>query len=192
VVNFLFWISAALSAPAYPVSEWLAPADHSTLEATEVRWSGYTFRIVYIGRGETAENWSRRITTWSSPSDILGAGSLSTEAANIKEAIIADCPGSRSGALRLFTSSGRSAAEFWIACDLYPETGRPDHYLVRMISGQARLLSAAITFRAPPTTAQIADASAYLDTLLICTELTAGPACRSVPAPPRTAGANVR
>ncbi len=193
LLNFaFFWISAALSAPVYPVSEWLAPVDHPALELAESGWSGSIFRNLYIGRGETVENWSRRITTWSAPSDIWGIGSLATQAANAKETVLADCPGSRSGALRLFNWSGRSAGEFWIACDLLPQTGRPDHYLVRMISGEAHLLSAAITFRAPPTTAQIAAAGAYLDTLIICTELTAGPACRSVPAPPRSAGADPR
>ena len=181
-----------MSAPAYPVSEWLAPVDHPTLEAAETGWSGSIFRHVYIGRGETVDNWSRRITTWSAPGDIWGAGPLATRAETVQEAIVADCPGSRTGPLRVFTWSGRPAAEFWIACDLYPETGRPDHYLVRMISGEARQLSAAITFRAPPTTAQVAAASGYLDTLLICNEVTAGSACRSVPVPPRAGEPNAR
>jgi hypothetical protein len=186
LLNLLIRVGAALSAPVYPVSEWLAPADHPALEVAETGWSGSIFRIVYIGRGETAANWSRRLTTWSGPRNIWGAGPVAAQAANAREAVVADCPGARSGALRLFGWSGRPAAEFWIACDLYPATGRPDHYLVRLISGEAHLLSAAITFRAPPTTAQIAAAGAYLDTLIVCTEPTAGPACRSVPAPPST------
>jgi hypothetical protein len=168
------------------VSEWLAPADYRALDASEVGWSGAVFRIVYIGRGETRENWSRRITTWSTPSDIWGVGPVAAQAADAQAAVVADCPGARSGGLRSFDWSGRHAAEFWVACDLYPGTGRPDHYLVRLISSEAQLLSAAVTFRAPPTAAEITAARAYLDTLIICDELAAVPPCRSVPAPPRT------
>jgi hypothetical protein len=188
VLNLLAAISAVLGAGIYPVSEWLAPADHSSLEIRETGWSGFTFRNVYTGPGETMENWSRRITTWSGPSDTFGPGPVATQAATIREAVLADCPGARSGALRLFTWSGRPAAEFWIACDLLPATGRRDHYMVRMIAGEAHQLSAAVTFRAPPTEAEVRAASAYLDTLILCTERTAGAACRSVPAPPQTAG----
>jgi hypothetical protein len=186
LLNFLLWTSAALSAQIYPVSEWLAPADHRALEAAEIGWSGSIYRIVYVGRGETTGNWSRRITTWSAPSDLLGGGPLAARAGNIQATIMADCPGARSGALRSFAWSGRPAAEFWVACELYPETGRPDHYLVRLISREEHLLSAAITFRAAPTTAQIAAARTYLDTLILCTERSELPPCRSVPAPPRT------
>jgi hypothetical protein len=186
LLNFLLWVGAAASASVYPVSEWLAPADHQALEAAETGWSGSIFRVLYVGRGETAENWSRRITTWSTPSGIWGPGPVAAQAAQAQRAVVADCPGARSGAMRTFDWSGRPAAEFWVACDLLPATGRPDHYLVRLISGEERLLSAAITFRAPPTSAEIAAAGAYLDTLIVCTERTAGPACRSVPAPPRT------
>jgi hypothetical protein len=183
LLNLLLGISAVLSADDYPVSEWLAPVDHALLEATETRWSGSILRHVYIGRGETRESWSRRVSTWSAPRNVFGSGPLAAQASAVQRDVVASCPGSRSGALRLFAWSGRPAAEFWIACDLLPATGRPDHYLVRMISGEAQLLSAAITFRAPPTAAQVASASDYLDTLIICTERAAAPACRSVPAP---------
>ena len=193
LLNSVFlWIGAALSSSDYPVKEWLAPVDHAALEVAESGWSGAIFRNLYIGRGETPANWSRRIITWSAPSDMWGAGSVATQATTAREAVMADCPGSRSGRLRLFNWSGKPAAEFWIACDRLPQTGRPDHYLVRMIAGEEQLLSAAITFRARPTTAQIAAAGSYLDTLIICTEATAGPACRSVPAPPRSVASEPR
>lgn len=192
MLNFLLGMSAVLSATAYPVSEWLAPADHHALEATEAGWSGSIFRHVYIGRGETRESWSRRITTWSAPRDIWGPGPMATQADTARQTVLDDCPGARSGTLRLFTWSGRPAGEFWIACDLLPATGRPDHYFVRMISGKAHLLAAAITFRAPPTNAEVAAASAYLDTLMICTEANAGSpagASRCLPARYRRAAA---
>ena len=192
MLNVLIGMGAALAAAAIPVSEWLAPSDHEALEATEAGWSGSIFRHVYVGRGETRDGWSRRITTWSAPPDTWGTGPLDTVASDVRRQVMSDCPGSRSGALRLFTWSGRPAAEFWIACDLLPATGRRDHYLVRMISGEAHMLAAAFTFRAPPTTAQVAAASAYLDSLTFCTEPAAGAACRSVPVPPQSAAGRER
>ena len=191
-MNFLLWIGALLAASDYPVSEWLAPADHETLEVSDMSWSGSIFKHVYLGRGETPQNWSRRISTWSAPGDIWGTGSMAAKARDVREGVLADCPGARSGPLRLFSWSGRPAAEFWIACDRLPATGRPDHYLVRMISGRAHQLSAAITFRAPPTQRQVVAARAWLDTLVLCREASARAACRRVMAPPRTVGATAR
>lgn len=168
----------AAPALAQPAGEWLAPRDRDTLDMIETARTGARTRTVYVGRGETAQSWTRRITTWSSPGYSLDRAAFVAQAARIRAGIIADCPGIRASEMRLFEQAGRAAAEYLIVCPRYPATGRQDIYLVRSIAGASGPLAAAITFRRPPSEAETERARAYLDSLVLCTPARAAPACR--------------
>jgi hypothetical protein len=172
---------SAAPALAHPSGEWLAPRDLETLDAIEISRDEFRTKTVYVGRGETAETWTRRITTFSYAGSALDRAAFVEEAARIRREIISDCPGVRASALRLLDWSRRPAADYLIVCQLYPRTGRQDIYLVRTISGAAGGLAAAITFRRPPTQAETERARAYLDTLILCTPARSEPACRHQP-----------
>jgi hypothetical protein len=167
----------AVPAAARSPGEWLAPSDRETLDVVEIASSGSRTKTVYVGRGETAETWTRRITIWSAPDYVLDRAAFAEQAARIRQGIISDCPGVRATELREFQWSGRPAAEYLIVCLLYPMTGRQDIYLVRSIAGRSGDIAAALTFRRPPTEAETARARAYLDTLLLCTPARDEQAC---------------
>lgn len=173
-------LAALFAAPALaqPSGEWLAPRDRETLDAIETSRTQFRTKTVYVGRGETAQTWTRRITTWSSSGSALDRAAFVEQAASIRREIISDCPGVRAGDLRLFDWSGRPAADYIIVCLFYPRTGRQDIYLARSISGTTGDLAAAVTFRRPPTEAEAEQARAYLDTLILCTPARNAPACR--------------
>jgi hypothetical protein len=179
MIRWLASIALLLAAPAAARSpaEWLAPSDREMLDVIEFASSGSRTKIVYVGRGETAETWTRRITIWSAPDYVLDARAFAEQAARIRQGIISDCPGVRATELREFQWSGRPAAEYLIVCLLYPATGRPDIYLVRSIAGTSGDIAAAITFRRPPSEAETERARAYLDTLLLCTSARDEQAC---------------
>ncbi len=169
--------ATGIAAAQVPV-EWLAPTDGATLEVVESERTEQRVKTVYLGRGETAENWTRRITVWSYRRPPQSRADFADWATRIRQEIIADCPDVRASELRLFDWSGRAAAEFLIVCPLYPATGRPDIYLARSISGDSGLLAAAVTFRRAPTEVEAAAARSYLDTLRLCTAATASAICR--------------
>ncbi len=171
-------VLSAAPALAQSSREWLAPRDRETLDVIESSTTEFKTKTVYVGRGETPETWTRRITIWSYPGYLLDRPAFAEQAAGIRREIISTCPGVRAGELRLFDWSGRAAADYVIVCPFYPETGRQDIYLVRSIAGTTGLLAAAITFRRPPTDAEAARARAYLDTLILCAPARDEPACR--------------
>lgn len=159
-------------------AEWLAPRDRETLDVIEGSSTEFNTKTVYVGRGETPETWTRRITIWSLPGYVLDRAAFAEQAAGVRREVISDCPGVRASALRSFDWSGRAAADYVIVCPFYPATGRQDIYLARSIAGTTGFLAAAVTFRRPPTEAEAAQARAYLDTLVLCTPAREEPACR--------------
>lgn len=176
----IIFTSLLLAAPAAaePASEWLAPRDPETLDAVETFATDHKTKVVYVGRGETQANWTRRLTLWTYPGLVLDRAAFAEHATRIRQAIIADCPNATASELRLFDWSGSAAAEYAVVCPLYPVTGRQDIYFVRTIAGATGLLAAAVTFLHPPTDAEIAQARAWLDSLALCTPATTQPACR--------------
>lgn len=158
--------------------EWLAPGDRATLAVVETERTERRAKTVFVGRGETTTDWTRRLTIWSFARPLNGRADFIEWATRIRQEIIADCPNVRASDLRVFDWSGRAAAEFLIVCPLYPRTGRQDIYLVRSIFVGSGILSAAVTFQQAPTEALATAARAWLDTLLLCTATTANPACR--------------
>lgn len=169
---------SAAPALAQPSGDWLAPRDRETLDVIERSRTEFESKTVYLGRGETPETWTRRITIWSFPGYVLDRAAFAAQAADIRREIIADCPGVRAGELRSFDWSGRAAADYVIVCPFYPGTGRQDIYLARSIAGATGFLAAAVTFRHPPTEAEAEQARAYLDTLVLCSPTRDEPACR--------------
>lgn len=169
---------SAAPALAQPSGEWLAPRDREALDVIERSRTEFKSKTVYVGRGETPQTWTRRITIWSYPGYVIDRAAFAEQAAGVRREIISDCPGVRAGELRSFDWSGRAAADYVIVCHLYPETGRQDIYLVRSIAGTTGLLAAAVTFRRPPTEAQAEQARAYLDTMVLCTPASVESVCR--------------
>ena len=167
----------AAAAPAHLTGEWLVPPDRETLDTIENVRNSLKMKTVYVGRGETPENWTRRISLWSYPGRVDGRAAFAESMTGLRQDILTDCPGATASALRLFDWADRPAAEFGVVCILYPITGRPDIYLVRVIQGRTGRVASAITFRRPPTDAETGAAREYLDALLLCTPASALPAC---------------
>jgi hypothetical protein len=168
----------AAAAPAQVDGEWLMPPDRETLHPIESVRNSLKMKTVYVGRGETTENWTRRITTWSYPGRVDDRAAFAESMVGLRQDILADCPDATASPLRLFDWADRPAAEFGVVCMRYPITGRSDIYVVRVIQGRTGRIAAAITFRRPPTDAETGAARAYLDTLLLCTPASALTACR--------------
>ena len=179
-MRFAIFTAFLLAAPAAaePPAEWLAPRDLDTLEAVETSATDLRTKIVYVGRGETRESWTRRLTLWDYPAIVLDRAPFAGHAASVRQDIIADCPNVTASDLRLFDWSGLAAAEYGVVCPFYPVTGRQDIYFVRTIAGTGGLLAAAVTFHGPPTEAETAQARAWLDSLILCTPASTEPACR--------------
>lgn len=178
--RFAIFVTLLLAAPAAaePCGEWLAPSDHETLDAVETLTTSLRTKVVYVGRGETPETWTRKLTLWTYPAWVLDRAAFAEHAARIRQGIVADCPNATASELRLFDWSELAAAEYAVVCPLYPVTGRQDIYFVRTIAGATGLLAAAVTFPQPPTEAEISQARAWLDSLILCTPASAEPACR--------------
>ena len=56
---------------AEPRGEWLAPSDRETLDAVETLTTSLRTKVVYVGRGETPETWTRKLTLWTYPAWVL-------------------------------------------------------------------------------------------------------------------------
>jgi hypothetical protein len=173
----LIALLVAAAAQARNASEWLVPRDRETLDVAEQIRSELKTKTVYVGRGETQEGWTRRISVWFYPGIVFDRGGFATWIEGLRLEVVADCPGARASELRLFDWEGLAAAEFDMACQFYPATGRPDIYLLRTMQGRDGQLVAAITFRQAPTEAETRAARAYLDSLILCTPTSALPLC---------------
>lgn len=126
-------------------------------------------RIIRVPRGETLDNWTRKLTVFRYATIAFDREGLREFATQTRRDIISDCPDGRASEIRFFDWAGRPSAEFHTVCPRDPETGRPDIYLLRMIGGVTDYLSAAVSFRTAPSDADLAQAGAWLDSLYLCT-----------------------
>ncbi|MBV8238508.1 MAG: hypothetical protein JO221_07035 [Sphingomonas sp.] len=113
-----------------------------------------------VARGETAERWTRMITTISFPEPIDPA----VYANRMADLWRQSCPGAKATA----AVSGARGVDIRIDCPLNTQTGKPETMFQRTIAGNGKLYVLQVAFRSTPTAAQGAWAKAQLDRAILC------------------------
>lgn len=183
-------LAAALLAGALPASA--APIDGP--EAGDGYLAGPAlpgFTIVYSGgnargaiikqvpQGETAEKWTRMITTQrftGLATTIKPVDYLQDLARGLPQA----CRGAVAGTPRATSVSGRPAAEMRADCPSNPRIHQPEAFVVLAIAGPRDMHVKQVTWRYVPSPEDIAWAENYLGSIGFCAPMSTDPACRLV------------
>lgn len=129
-----------------------------------------------VPQGETVQRWSRMITTqrFAGISTRIGAADF---ARLMIRGVIGSCPGASSSTPAELTVSGRPAAQLRVDCPLVPATGKPETFILLVVSGEQDLLARQVAFRSVPNEDDLQWADAVLSGSVVCKPGDMDPPC---------------
>ena len=166
---------AVTPASAQPSSEWLAHGPTPGLVVGFRQAEGGSMIVERVPQGETVENWTRMVTVQR----FAGQQPLEQWLATFTGGLAQGCPGARTSRPAYSEIEGRRSVEFRGDCPRNPQTGRPETFLIRAISGASALHVAQAAFRHAPNEAETDWARSFLATVTLCSRDVATPACRA-------------
>ena len=119
-----------------------------------------------VPAGESVQDWTRMVTTQRfagaaarlTPSDLLGV---------IARNLAAACPGARTSPVVTGSLSGKATARFRADCPLLAQTGKPETFVILVISDGEDLHVKQAAFRRDPTERDIQWADGVLASVTI-------------------------
>lgn len=168
---------AGTPALAQPSSEWLAHGPTPGLVVGFRQAEGGSMIVERIPQGETVQNWTRMVTVQR----FAGQQPLEQWLATFTTGLAQGCPGARTSRPVYSETEGRRSVAFRVDCLRNPQTGQPETFLIRAISGAAALHVAQTAFRHVPSAAEADWARGFLATVTLCSRDVATPACRARP-----------
>jgi len=120
----------------------------------------------YIPKGETVDAWSRLVTVQIFHN--LKAFDPDRFAETIRDRAPASCPGEQGALVKHGLDHGYIFTVWLFSCPLNPQTGKPETFYDKLISGADALYSVQYSFRSVPDLDASESASAYLDSVNVC------------------------
>lgn len=132
--------------------------------------------VEWIPQGETVQMWTRMVTVQR----FAGIGQrlqfwADTFASNIAQA----CPGAVIGRPAYSQTQGRRQVELRADCPRNPQTGQPETFMLRAISGATDLHSVQVAYRHVPNAEETQWAQRQLASATLCAADDARPICRT-------------
>lgn len=120
-----------------------------------------------VPRGENVQRWSRMITTQRFAGLAARIGPVDFARLMIR-GVAQSCPGLNSSTPSALTVSGRPAAQLRVDCPLLPSTGKPETFLLLVVTGEQDLMARQVAFRSVPTDDDLLWADAVLSGSVVC------------------------
>lgn len=120
-----------------------------------------------VPAGETVQNWTRMVTTQrfgGAAARLTPAGLLGT----IARSLAAACPGARTSQPITASLSGHATARFRADCPLLAQTGKPETFIILVVSDGEDLHAKQVAFRRDPTAADLQWAEEVLAAVTLC------------------------
>ena len=120
-----------------------------------------------VPAGETVKNWTRMVTTQR----FVGAAARFTPGdllAVMARNLAAACPGARTSDAITATTDGHPSARYRADCPLLAQTGKPETFIILVISDGEDLHAKQVAFRREPTAADLRWAEGVLGAVKLC------------------------
>lgn len=129
-----------------------------------------------VPEGENVQRWSRMITTQRFAG--LAARIAPVDFARLMiRGVTQSCPGATSTAPSELTVSGRPAMQVRLDCLALPATGKPETFILLLVTGEQDLMARQVAFRSVPTEDDLQWAEAVLSGSVICRSGEMDPPC---------------
>ena len=135
----------------------------------------------YIPTGQTVNAWSRMVTVQVFHN--LKAFDPDRFAETIRDRGPASCPGEQGVLVKHGQEHGYTVALWLFTCPLNPQTGKPETFYDKLISGADALYSVQSSFRSMLPRDAISPTMAYLDSVSVCDTRLPDRPCPTVSAP---------
>jgi len=135
----------------------------------------------YIPKGETVDQWSRMVTVQVFHN--LKAFDPDRFAETIRDHGPASCPGEQGVLVKHGRERGYAASLWLFTCPLNPQTGKPETFYDKLISGADALYSVQYSFRSTLPRDAIPSTTAFLDSVSVCDTRLPDRPCPRAPAP---------
>lgn len=128
-----------------------------------------------IPRGETMENWTKRITTqWFK--GLATRVSPAKYASNVMDGLPRACPGATASPVETMTLGGWEAARFKVTCPK-GTGGQPESFILLAIAGKRDMHVKQVAFRGQATAEDFLWGRKFLDGVVLCRAKSTAPAC---------------
>jgi hypothetical protein len=135
----------------------------------------------YVPRGETVDQWSRMVTVQIFHN--LKAFDPDRFAETIRDRGPASCPGEQGVLVKHGREHGYVYALWLFTCPLNPQTGKPETFYDKLISGADALYSVQYSFRSTLPRDAIPSTMSFLDSVSVCDARLPDRSCPRAPAP---------
>jgi len=135
----------------------------------------------YIPKGETVEAWSRMVTVQVFHN--LKAFDPDRFAETIRARGPASCPGEEGVMVKHGREHGYVYSLWLFTCPLNPQTGKPETFYDKLISGADALYSVQFSFRSTLPREAVRSTIAFLDRVSVCDTRLPDRPCPAAPAP---------
>jgi hypothetical protein len=135
----------------------------------------------YILKGETVNAWSRMITIQVFHN--LKAFDPDQFAEALRDRGPASCPGEQGVLVKHGREHGYAASLWLFTCPLNPQTGKPETFYDKLISGADALYSVQYSFRSTLPPDAVPSTMAFLDSVSVCDTRLPDRPCPVVPTP---------
>jgi hypothetical protein len=120
----------------------------------------------YIPKGETVNEWSRMVTVQIFHN--LKAFDPDRFAETIRDRGPASCPGEQGVQVKHGQERGYTFTLWLFTCPLNPQTGKPETFYDKLISGADALYSVQYSFRSTLPREAVSSTMAFLDRVSVC------------------------
>ena len=173
--------AGAVSAAGFQDETLLAPIPQG-FQLGDQGQSGHGSDIAeYIPQGETVDHWSRMVTVQIFHN--LKGFDPDRFAETIRDRGPASCPGEQGVMIKHGQEHGYAASLWLFTCPLNPQTGLPETFYDKLISGADALYSVQYSFRSTLPRDAIAPTISFLESVSVCDTRLPDRPCPTVSAP---------
>lgn len=173
VALLMFSPAAAVAATA----EWSAPPAAAGFVVGFEKANAEQSIVERIPAGESVERWTRMLTSQRFVGRARDPGPRQL-LVTIQNLLKDGCPGGSTTEILAMSVSGRPAARMRCDCPMNPQTGLPETFFIVAFAGTNDLFAEQVAFRRIPTAADVAFATAQLQSVRLCTVTCKEAACK--------------